>query len=152
QLYYKPRGPGPVGKFPEERQAHIVDLRQIGTTYDWIVAKVRIYDFNLTVRPRGQESLQFILPLREESYLVLSPDFLVDEENPSPEILGRYGFGYAFIRDPSSTGPIAYGPGQFRASFQLIHFRVLASGRIQLSLVFVANRPQQILNVAIDPV
>jgi hypothetical protein len=152
QLYYKRRDAVAPGKVPEERRAHIVDVREIGTTYDWLVAKVRIYDFNLTVRPRGQASLQVVLPLREESYLVLSPDFLVDEDNPSPDILGRYGFGYAFIRDPFPTGPIAYGPGQFEASFQLIHFRVLTDGRIKVSLVFVVNRPQQVLNVAFDPV
>jgi hypothetical protein len=152
QLYYKPRDSGVVGRFPPDRQARIVDLRQIGTKYDWIVTKVRIYDFNLTVRPRGQESLQLVLPLREESYLVVSPDFLVNEDDPTPEILGRYGFGYAFIKNPVRPGPIAYGPGEFLASFQLIHFRVLASGRIQLNLVFVANRPEQVVNIALDPV
>lgn len=152
QLYYKLRDSGEVGKFAEDQQSHIVDLRQIGTKYDWIVLKIRIYDFNFTIRPRGQESVQLIVPLKEESYLVVSPDFLVDEDDPSPDVLGRYGFGYAFIKDPFSSGPIAYGPGQFAASFQLIHFRVLAGGRIQLNLVFVANRPQQVLNVALDPV
>jgi hypothetical protein len=152
QLYYKRCDAAAPGKFPEDRRARIIDVREIGTTYDWIVAKVRIYDFNLTVRPRGQDSIQLIVPLREESYLVLSPEFLVNEDDPSPDVLGRYGFGYAFIHDPFSTGPIAYGPGQFEASFQLIHFRVMADGRIQLSLVFVANRPQQVLRVALDPV
>jgi hypothetical protein len=152
QLYYKRRDTGQIGKFRTDQQSRIVDLRQIGTTYEWIVTKVRIYDFNLTIRPRGQESLQFILPLKEESYLVLSPDFLVHEDNPSPQVLGRYGFGYAFIKDPFSSGPIAYGPGQFSASFQLIHFRVLNTGRIQLDLIFVANRPEKILNIPLAPV
>jgi hypothetical protein len=152
QLYYKLRDSGAVGKFADGEQTRIVDLRRIGTTYEWFVTRVRVYDFNLTIRPRGQESLQIILPLREESYLVLSPDFLVYEDDPTPEVLGRYGFGYAFIKDPFSTGPIAYGPGQFTASFQLIHFRVLANGSIHLNLVFVANRPEQVLNVALDPV
>jgi hypothetical protein len=152
QLYYRRRDSGLIGKFPDDQASRIVDLRQIGTTYEWIVTKIRIYDFNFTIRPRGQESAQFILPLKEESYLVVAPDFLVDEDDPSPDVLGRYGFGYAFIKDPFSSGPIAYGPGQFGASFQLIHFRVLANGRIQLQLIFVANRPERVLNVAIDPV
>ena len=50
-----------------------------------------------------------------------------------------------------SSGPLAFGPGQFRASFQLIHFRVLASGEIHLDLVFVVNRPEQVLRVAFAP-
>ena len=152
QVYYKLRDSGTIGKFAEAQQHHVVDLRRIGTRYEWIVVKVRIYDFNLTVRPRGQESLQLILPLREESYLVVSPDFLVNEDDPSPDLLGRYGFGYAFIRNPVAPSAIAYGPGEFQSSFQLIHFRVLANGSIHISLIFVANRPQQVLNVSIDPV
>jgi hypothetical protein len=151
QLFFKKRDSQQIGRFPEDQQAHIVDLRQIGTKYEWIVAKVRIYDFNISFRPRGQESLQFVLPLKEESYLVVSPEFLVNEDNPEPGILGRYGFGYAFMRPAGSTSPIAYGPGQFIASFQLIHFQVLDNGRIELRLIFVANRPEQILDVPIAP-
>jgi hypothetical protein len=152
QHFYKRRDSGEIGKFPEDRRFRIVDLREIGTTYEWIVARVRIYDFNLTIRPRGQDSLQVVLPLREESYLALTPDFLVNEDDPTPDVLGRYGFGYAFITNPVRPSPISYGPGEFLTSFQLIHFRVLADGRIQLSLIFVANRPQQVLSIDIDPV
>src|SRR5262249_531095 len=60
QLYYQRSNAAAPGKFPEDQRAHIIDVREIGATYEWIVAKVRIYDFNLTVRPRGQASFQFI--------------------------------------------------------------------------------------------
>ena len=46
QLYYKLRDTGEVGKFVGDEQSAIVDLRQIGTKYEWIVAKVRIFDFS----------------------------------------------------------------------------------------------------------
>jgi hypothetical protein len=151
QLYYKRRDTGEVGKFAPCERFRIVDVRDIGTRYEWIVVKIRIYDFNLTFSPRGQDALQFVLPLKQESYLVLSRDFVANEEEPTPEVLGRYGIGYAFIRNPIRTGPFAYGPGEFTVSFQLIHFRVLTNGRIQLSLVFVANRPEQILSVSFNP-
>jgi hypothetical protein len=150
QHYFKPKG-GAVGAFPPEEQEHIVDLRDVGARYDWVVLMVRIYDFNLTVRPRGQEGVQFILPLKEESYLALGPDFLVNEDEPEPGVLGRYGFGYSFIHNPFRTGPIAYGPGEFSASFQLIHFRVLDDGQIKLQLIFVANQPQRVLDVPLAP-
>jgi hypothetical protein len=151
QHYFKLRGVEQVGAFPPHERWHIVDLREIGPRYDWIVARVRIYDFNLTVRPQGQEGVQIIVPLREASYLVLSPDFLVNEDDPEPGVRGRYGFGYAYVHDPFRTGPIAYGPGQFGASFQLIHFRVLDDGRIMVQLIFVANQPVRVLDVPFAP-
>src|SRR5262249_3716985 len=57
QWYYKLKGSGRIGKFSDDERFRIVDLRHVGTTFEWIVVKVRIYDFNLTLRPRGQESL-----------------------------------------------------------------------------------------------
>jgi hypothetical protein len=151
QHYFKPAGGGAVGAFPAQEQPHIVDLRDIGSRYDWVVAQVRIYDFNLTVRPRGQEGAQFILPLKEQTYLALSTDFLANEDEPEPGVLGRYGFGYAYLHDPFRTGPFAYGPGQFRAAFQLIHFRVLDDGQIKVQLIFVADRPERVLDVPFAP-
>jgi hypothetical protein len=151
QHYFKPRDGGQVGAFPPEERWHIVDLREIGSRYDWIVVRVRIYDFNLTARPRGQEGVQLIVPLKEASYLVVSPEFLVNEDDPETGVLGRYGIGYAFIHDPFRTGPIAYGPGEFAASFQLIHFRVLDDGRIKVQLIFVANQPERVLDVPFAP-
>jgi hypothetical protein len=150
-MYFKRKDSGRVGKFPPDQRSRIVDLRRIGTEFEWVVVKVRIHDFNLTYRPRGAESLQFVLPLREESYLVISPEFVANEDNPGPELLGRYGVGYAFVEDPVNPGPFAYGPGQFRASFQLIHFRILRSGEIHADLVFVANRPDRILQIDFAP-
>src|SRR6266852_3569195 len=105
QHYYKLAGSGTIGVFPENERSAVVDLREIESKYEWLVAKVRIFDFNFTIRPRGQQSLQFVLPLREQSYLALSSDFITNEDNPEPGVLGRYGFGYAFIKDRSDTGP-----------------------------------------------
>jgi hypothetical protein len=54
QLFYKTRD-GAIGKFREEEQTAIVDLRELGPTYDWIVVRVRIFDFDLRVRPFGEQ-------------------------------------------------------------------------------------------------
>jgi hypothetical protein len=149
QHYYKLRGSGRVGKFPAGLEYTIVDLREIGEKYEWIVVKVRIFDFNLTFRLPGQA--QLLVPLDEETYLVLSREFILDEGDPAPGVAGQYGFGYAFIRNPT-TGALAYGPGQFDAAVKLINFQVLGGGETRVRMAFVVNRPGQILNLSVDPI
>ena len=151
QLYYKLRDTGEVGKFHRREHWTIVDLREIGTRYEWIVLKVRIFNFNMTFRVLGSERAKLVLPLVEESYLVISRDFVLDETDPEPGVLGRYGFGYAFVRN-ESEGLLAYGPGEFEAAIELIQFHVLASGETRAHLVFVVNRPDRIVNATLDPI
>jgi hypothetical protein len=140
-----------VGKFRRHEEFACVDLREIGSRYAWTVCKVRIFDFNLTFQPRGPGSVSLILPLKAENYLVLNRDFITNRDNPAPGVLGEYGFGYALIRDIRGDSAFAYGPGQFRTGFQLIHFRVLKNGETWARLVFVVNRPDRILNIPINP-
>jgi hypothetical protein len=151
QHYYKLRATGQVGKFPAESRSAIVDLRELGTTYEWVVVKVRIFDFNFRFKPLGENGPEVSFPLQEESYLVLSRDFVADEDDPSPGLLGEYGLGYAFIKDPAQ-GLFAYGPGQFDAAVELINFRVLESGEVRVRMLFVVNRFERIVNVSLDPV
>ena len=150
QHFYKLRDSGDIGRFSDDQRFAIVDLREVMAKYEWIILKVRIFDFNLNFAPFGADRLQLTVPLREESYLVLSPDFIVSEDRPSAPELGRYGFGYAFLKNPGG-GLLAYGPGMFELAFESITFRILASGEIRTELVFVANRPEKILNFSPDP-
>lgn len=151
QLYYKLRDTGEVGKFPVRERPAIIDLREIGTKYEWIVLRVRIYDFNFTFRPFGAGGPAVVIPLNEQSYLIMSRDFIEDASEPEPGVLGRYGMGYAFVREltPSVT---AYGPGEFRAAIETFRFDVLESGEIRVRMVFVADRPERVANVRLDPV
>jgi hypothetical protein len=151
QCYYKLRESGRIGKFSETEGTAIVDLREIGAKYEWIVVKVRIFDFSFTFQPFGSDGPSLSLPLTEESYLVISPDFILNENNPSPDSLGRFGFGYSFIRDPTE-GLVGYGPGQFRAAIEIINFEVSKIGEICVSMIFVADRPERIANVSLNPV
>jgi hypothetical protein len=150
QLYYKLRD-GQIGKFPSRIESAIVDLHDIGQKYEWIVVKVRIFDFAFSFKPFGPDTVELSLPLDEWSYLVLSPDFILDDDNPGPGLIGAYGLGYAFIKNPT-TGLIAYGPGEFDAAFELINFRVRENGVVCVDMVFVANRPERITNITLDPV
>jgi hypothetical protein len=151
QCFYKLRESGRIGKFSEAEATAIVDLREIGSRYDWIVVKVRIFDFSFTLQPFGSDGPALSLPLTEESYLVISPDFILNEDNPSPDVLGRYGLGYSFIRDPTE-GLVGYGPGQFRAAIEVINFEVSKIGETCVSMIFVADRPEQIANVSLNPI
>jgi hypothetical protein len=151
QLYYKLAATGEIGKFSDEEKFAIVDLREVGTKYEWLVVKVRIFDFSLKLRPFGESGPELVFGLDEESYLILNREFVVDQVHPAPGVRGRYGLGYAFIKSPSKSF-LAYGPGEFDAAFELIQFDVLDSGEIQVRMVFVVNRPERIVNVPITPV
>lgn len=150
QLFYKLRDTGQIGLFPETERFAIVDLREIGEKYEWIVVKVCIFDFGFTYMPFGLNNPQVVLPLSEASYLVLSRDFITHEDYPESGVSGRYGLGYAFIKSPAS-GLLAYGPGEFDAAFELINFEVFEDGKTLVNMVFVANRPERILNLSLDP-
>ncbi len=152
QVYFKRRDSGQVGKFPDEERFAIIDVRELLETYEWIVLRIRIFDFNLTFRPLGDHLPQVEIPLREQQWVVMSRDFIVAQDHPEPGVLGTYGFGYAVVKDPADRSLLAYGPGQFDDGFQLFHFRVLASGEARAKLVFVVNRPERLLHVPLNPV
>jgi hypothetical protein len=151
QLYYKLIGTGEVGKFPTRERPAIIDLREIGTKYEWIVLRVRIFDFNFTFKPFGPNGPSVSLPLNEQSNLIMSREFIQDENDPEPGVLGRYGMGYAFVRELTPT-LTAYGPGEFRAAIETFKFDVTESGEINVRMVFVADRPERVVNLSIDPV
>lgn len=151
QLYFKMRDTGEIGKFPVRERPAIIDLREIGTIYEWVVLRVRIFDFNFTFKPFGPNGPSVVVPLNEQSNLIISREFIEDAINPEPGVLGRYGLGYAFIKEltPSLT---AYGPGEFRAAIETFRFDVLESGETRVRMVFVADRPERVVNLTVDPV
>ena len=152
QLYFKSSKTGEVGKFEGAQHEQIVDLREIGPKYQWIVLKVQIFNFNLTFHPAAYPSPSIVFTLDESSYLVIGPDLVTNRRRPAAGVLGEYGLGYAFIKNPVNEGQISYGPGNFDAAVQLINFEVLEGGEIRSHLVFVANRPNQIADLTFDPV
>jgi hypothetical protein len=151
QVYYKRSDTGEIGKFPEESANAILDLREIGKTYDWVVVKLRVFDFCVTMKPFGSDMPRVTMPLKEESYLILSPEFITNVDHPGPGVLGEYGFGYAFVKNPK-RGPFAYGPGEFEAAFQTINFKVKENGETRVEMTFVSNQPEKIMNLNFDPV
>lgn len=151
QLFNKPVGCNAVYRFPSYDRAAIVDQRDLGRRFDWILLKVRIFDFNFSFRPFGESGPDLVFGENEESYLVVHRDFVNYRIRPIPGVLGEYGIGYAFVRSPVQ-GPFGYGPGEFDAALELINFRIYESGYISVRMVFIANRPAQVVNLIIDPV
>jgi len=149
QHFYRERG-GEVRGFPESDRYAIVDLRRIGPELEWILPAVRIFDFKFSFQPFGPGTPALVVPLNEGSYLVMNRDFVIDEDEPSPELLGRYGFGYSFIKNPR-PGLLSYGPGEFDAAIEIIQFSVDRAGRILAEAIFVANRPRRIASISLNP-
>ncbi|HVS82133.1 MAG TPA: hypothetical protein VHE60_10405 [Pyrinomonadaceae bacterium] len=150
QLYYKLRGTGLIGKFPPKQRLAIVDMREIGEKYEWIVINNRIFDFTINFAPAGDDLPWAEIPLRERELGVISGDLILNSDNPQPGLLGEYGMGIATLKNPDKS-LVAYGPGYFDAGFETIRFSVLENGEVRARLVFVANRPQTYANVPINP-
>ena len=151
QIFYQHTGSDLVQAFPTYDQFAIVDQREIGKIYEWILLRVRIFDFNFSVRPVGRNGPELVFGANEQSYLVTHKAFVNYKERHIPGVFGDYGIGYAFVRNPVQ-GPFGYGPGEFDAAIELINFRVYETGYISVRMVFIANRPRQISNIVIDPV
>jgi hypothetical protein len=150
QLYGRLHETGQPYVFPSYERDAIVDLRQIGRKYKWLVLKVRIFDFSVRTRPLGEDGPEMVFALDEQSYLVMNDQFVINRERPKSGVLGEYGFGYAFIKNPKQS-VIGYGPGEFDAAFESIRFSISEDGRITVRMVFVANQPTQLARIPIDP-
>jgi hypothetical protein len=153
QLYYKLAGSGQVGKFEKDRMSEIVDMREMGKVYDWIMLKCDVFDFNLLFSPFGDDAPKLQVPMKESTYVILGPSFVKNSDHLDPDVIGEYGFGYAFVPyAPEPDEVIVYGPGHFAAAIQTFAFRVRADGEVRVKAAFVVNRPDKITNVDIDPV
>ena len=157
QLYYKRRDSGKIGRFTADEQAAIVDLREIGTVYDWIVLRVDAFDFTISFAPfatLGSTAPIVQLPLQQRtSYLVIGPPFLRNQAYPAGDVRCRCGLGYAFVPHCNGDrGVIAYGPGHFSAAVQTVDFSLMTNGDIRARAGFVVSRPNQIARVDIDPI
>lgn len=151
QLFYQEVGSKETRAFPGYERFAIVDQRTLGKLYEWILLKVRIFDFNLRSRPFGANGPEVVFGLNEESYLVAHQDFITDKRNPYPTALADYGIGYSFIKSPKRS-LLGYGPGEFDAAIELINFRAYKTGYVSVRMIFIANRPKSITNVVFDPV
>jgi hypothetical protein len=151
QLFNKPAGSDVIEPFPSYLRSAIVDQRDVGRLYEWLLLQVRIFDFSFNTRPFGERGPELVFSLNEGSYLVVHEDFIRHKERHLPGVLGDYGIGYAFVRSPIQS-LFAYGPGEFDAAIELINFRIYETGYISVRMIFISNRPTGVLHLVVDPV
>lgn len=144
QWYYRLAESGEIGKFPDAERYRTIDLREIGRKYSWVVFKVNIFQFDFTIPP-VPTGVQLKIPVPQPVYTVCTPDFVVDEENPRPGVLGEYGYGYSVVPDPTYKTLFAAGPSKITNTIETLTLRVLDSGEVRAHMDFVTPQPPQIL-------
>jgi hypothetical protein len=117
-----------------------------------VVVRIRLFDFNVVFEPFGPDTPKLVVPSTQQNYVVLSRDFIENIEPIRPGDSAVYGFGYALVHYDPEPSIFAYGPGRFRSGFQTIVFSLAPDGTTTVTMAFVTNRPQQILQVDVDPV
>jgi hypothetical protein len=156
QLFHKNVASDSIDSFPTYDQYAIVDQREVGRLFEWLLLRVRIFDFAFRTRPFGERGPELVFGLDEASYLVAHKEFMRFGERPPTgigdfEALADYGIGYAFVKSPIQN-IFAYGPGEFDAAIETINFRIYATGYISVRMIFIANRPTRTMNLVVDPV
>jgi hypothetical protein len=152
QLFYKLSATGEIGRFPDETKYEVIDLRDLSWKYEWILLKVDLFDFTLHFQPFGFDRPRLLLPLPESTYVLVTRHFITDDDSEIGDTIGRYGFGYAILKNPIPSRYLAWGPGEFDIGFQAFDFRVQRNGDTSVRMPFVVNRPAKILNFTLDPI
>ncbi len=152
QRYYKERDSGVVRRFTAADQNAIVDQREFNDKYAWTLVRNPIVDFEINLRPLGLNGPDLKLPIPEAAnWLVMSSDTVTIDEDPGDGWLGRYGIGYAFMKEPGRPGLFAYGPGQLEPTVQTLIWQVRENGDVIVRMSFVSAAPEAILNVSVNP-
>jgi hypothetical protein len=151
QKYYKLAATGEIGKFPAGQQALIVPLHEVGAKYSWIVFQVNIYHFDMSLGvPGASNGPSLNLSMTQPVHTVMTPDFVVDEENPAPGIVGEYGYGYSVVPNPTLHPMVTDGPSAISKTIEMLTFRVLESGAVRAHMDLITPQPARIVNI--DPV
>jgi hypothetical protein len=129
----------------------LVSLDEVGPKYKWVVFKVNIYHFDFPIDIAGYANgPKLVISMQQPVHAVMTPDYLVDRENPEPGVLGEYGYGYSVVPDPTYKTLFAAGPSQITNTIETLHFRVLDTGEVRAHMDFITPQPARIVNF--DPV
>lgn len=146
QLYFESAETGEILEFLPEDRFRPIDLREIGPKYEWVVFKIRFFDFIFQRALTTADGPRLDIPVTLDTYVVINSRFVIDRENPEPGVIGEYGFGTPVVPVPDPESILAYGPGQLSTAFQFITFRVMDDGEVRVRNLLVANRPTRLLN------
>jgi hypothetical protein len=152
QLYYKTLE-GRIGKFHKQEQEAIIDFRDIGTKYEWMVGDARMFGFQFSVMPFGPNMPYGEWPLDESQLAVISQDFITNKTYaPDSEVAGEYGYGLATLKIPVDKTLVGFGPGFFDFGFMTYTWQITSGGTIRANMVFCVNQPDVVINPALNPI
>ncbi len=156
QLYGQRADSGKIEVFSKADQPTVVDMRELGKTYDWVLAKARLFDFQLMfdVLP---PLLGFRFPFtfldhQDFLYALLTPDFVCDRQQPREGVAGEYGMGFALVAPPPGQSPLTFGPEVFTLGMNYFRFIVHDSGEIRTTVTFACNQLAGIFPLPVSPV
>jgi hypothetical protein len=155
QLYYKLLDSGLIGKFPKDEEITIIDLREIGTKYEWIIGDARMFGFQFSFVPLGDRFPYGELLLRETQLAIISKEFIVNNQYPwdsANGMVGEFGYGLATLKIPYDNTLVGYGPGYFDQGFMTYTWRMMQTGAIRTHMAFCVNQPDVVLNPALNPI
>ena len=101
--------------------------------------------------PFGSDNPYVVLPLSEASYLVLTRDFITNVDNPAPGVLGRYGLGYAFIKEPTLASRLG-DQGSSMLPLKSSILRCMTTGRSVSRWRLSSIGPEKLLNISLNPI
>jgi hypothetical protein len=152
QKYFKCAASGETRRFKQADETRIIELESLGPVYDWVMIRNPIVGFQMNIRPLGINGPELNIPIPSaKNWIIMSPRTVTIEDEAAGECIGRYGIGYAFMRDPGAPGIFAYGPGQLEPTIQLITWEVMRNGDVITKMTFVSGAPSAILNVSANP-
>src|SRR5262249_1297091 len=145
QVYYKLKSTGEIGKFPASQRTQIVPLDSVGPKYSWVVFKVNIFDFEIPIDLISSARGPYLtLSMTQPVHAVMTPDFVLDEEDPEPGVIGQYGYGYSVVPNPGYKTIFAAGPSQIRSTIETLSFRVMETGEVRSHMNFLTPQPARI--------
>lgn len=150
QKFYK-LAEGTIGKFTPEQQTSLIPLDQVFAKYVWIVYEVKIHQFDMSFGvPGAANGPTLNVSMTQPVHTVMTPRFLVDEENPQPGVVGEYGYGYSVVPNPTRNPIVTDGPATIKRTIETLTFRVLENGSVRAHMNFITPQPARIINR--DPV
>ncbi len=153
QMAYKLKDGGRIGAFSKAEQQTFVDVREIGNRYDWILAKARIFDFQLSFSPLGPKVPPLvIIDNKEHLYILFTPYFNVDRQNPEEGVLGEYAMGFSIVQPPPANSLFTIGPQVFTMGFNYFKFTVYDTGQVRVQIVFCCNQLDGIFPLPASPI
>ncbi len=122
---------GSYQRIREGLRYSLLDLRELGPTFRWILLTVQIHDFVMEFGPIRKR-------FKEAACVVLDSAFTYSIENPTPDCEIEITIGYPFVDFAPIPNVFGFGPGKFGAAIKLYTFLAMRNGDVRTRMAFMA--------------